>query len=365
MPAQLQQHELHVLRLDYTKPLRWAGHLETGMDLVLLVLRAGDGAIGVAETPIRLKWHSASIRSFVAALEDVVLPALANVDLLNAAATGRALARVREHPLAKSLVDMACWDLRAHSAQTSLWRMLGAEDPHVPLSFTVNRSSAEEMGKTALRVVERFGVRALKVKTGQALEIDRAALQQIRSVVGSTVELFADSNSAHSPNDLASVSSMLAEFGVSYFEDPCPLMPDRQLHKILEACRIPILVDDGCRSLRDAVLFLDAGAQALSVKTMKSGLTESLAIAEKARDAHAMVSVGISATSALGAITAMSLAAALPREVRRIPCEETFFLNVPSILHENVTVVDGAVQLPDTAGLHGSIDWDRVRSLKI
>ena len=61
--------------------------------------------------------------------------------------------------------------------------------------------------------------------------------------------------------------------------------------------KLPIMVDNGCRSVAEGSLFLDAGAQALSVKVMKTGITESRIIADMARSRQARVAVGISATT--------------------------------------------------------------------
>jgi L-alanine-DL-glutamate epimerase-like enolase superfamily enzyme len=142
-------------------------------------------------------------------------------------------------------------------------------------------------------------------------------------------------------------------------------MPTRQFADIVADCAMPILVDDGCRSLRDGALFIDAGAQALSVKTMKTGITESLAIAEKAKKTGCKVSVGISAGSSLGAIPALALANALPPETRRIPCEETFFLTAGGFLNEELKLANGCVQLPSNPGLREAIDWKKVEALTV
>ena len=318
MTHTLKSYDIRTLRLRYPRTIRWAGSKEEGMDIILLTLRTTEGAQGIAETPIRLKWHSASVRSFKATLEDVFMPVMLGVDLLDAEQTKAALARVREHPLAKSLIDTACWDLRASVAGVPLWKLLGADSAAVPVSFTVTRAEPEVMAADAVRMVEAAGVRAFKVKTGQDFETDKAAIKAIRAAVGPGVELFVDSNGANTRDEVRPMSEMLAEFGVLYFEDPCPLMPTRQFEEIVADCAMPILVDNGCRSLRDGTLFIDAGAQALSVKTMKTGITESLAIAERAKKAGCKVSVGISASSALGAIASLSLANALPAETRAV-----------------------------------------------
>jgi L-Ala-D/L-Glu epimerase len=357
------RHEIRTLHLKYPHPIKWAGHMEDGMDVVLLILHTSDGAKGVAETSVRLKWHSASTRSFIATLEDVFIPALRGVDLEDEAATNECLSRVREQPLAKSLIDAACWDLRSAISGQPLWQRLGATNPTVPVSFTVTRAAPERMISAAMRAADEFGVRAFKIKTGQTFELDHAAVQGIRKAVGSDIELFADSNSGHQKAEVGNVSTMLSDNGVLYFEDPCPFLPNRQFQDVKESCAIPILVDNGCRSLRDGVLFVDAGAEALSVKVMKTGLSESLSIARRAKEAGRKVSVGISATSSLGAIFALALASALPEEVKRIPCEETFFLTSGGYLNSELRVQDGSVQLPAMSSLFAAIDWKRVEQM--
>lgn len=365
MTHTLESYDIRTLRLKYPRMIRWAGSQEAGMDIILLTLRSAEGAQGIAETAVRLKWHSHSVRSFKAVLEDVFMPVMMGVDLLDADKTKAALSRVREHPLAKSLIDSACWDLRASVAGMPLWKLLGADSAAVPVSFTVTRAAPEVMAADAVRTVETAGVRAFKIKTGQDFQTDRAAVKAIRDAVGPKVELFADSNGANTREEVRPVSEMLAEFDVLYFEDPCSLMPTGQFADIVADCAMPILVDNGCRSLRDGTLFIDAGAQALSVKTMKTGITESLAIAEKAKKTGCKVSVGISATSSLGAIPSLALANALPAETRRIPCEETFFLTAGGFLKEELKLANGCVQLPSSPGLREAIDWKQVDALTV
>jgi L-Ala-D/L-Glu epimerase len=358
-------YDMHFLHLPYERPIKWSGHLEAGIDVLLLVLKTDSGMTGIAETPVRLKWNSASIRSFRAVLEDVVLPVLVGVDVLDSVATNTRLSTVREHPLAKSLVDVACWDLRSGAARIPLWKALGAGSASVPVSVTLTRAEPKNMATQAASAVEKFGIKAFKVKTGQGIELDTTALREIRHAVGPDAELFADSNSGYRPDEVGHMSKVLSDFGVLYFEDPCPLLPTKRFGDLVASCARPILVDDGCRSLRDARLFIDAGAQALSAKVMKTGLTDSLAIAREAEQAGVKVAIGISATSSLGAIASLSLANSLPASVQRIPCEETFFLIAGSYLHEDLRLIDGRIELPVTAGVEELIDWKRVESLQL
>lgn len=365
MALKLTRHHFHALRVPYHRTIRWAGHLESSVDVVLLVLETDAGLRGIGETPVRLNWHAATPASLKAVIEEVFLPQMAGLDLGDEAAVKKFLGTFKEHPLAKSLIDTACWDLRAQMADMPLWRLLGASDAKVPISWTVTRAAPADMAREAGAAAEKHGVGAFKVKTGQGLATDRAVLTEIRNALGGAAALFADSNSAGRADEIVESSKMLADFGVRLFEDPCPFVPNQGFRAIQQGSRLPILVDNGCRSIAEGSLFLDVGAQALSVKIMKTGITESRIVADMARAKQARVAVGISATSALGALIALSLSASLTDEVRCAPCEETFFASIDNVLHEPLQIKDGAVELPSASSFASLIDWKKVDALAI
>jgi len=365
MALKLTRHHFHALRVPYRRTIRWAGHLESSVDVLLLVLETDRGLRGIGETPVRLHWHAATPASLVAVIEEVFLPQMTNLDLGDEAAVKSFLAKFREHPLAKSLIDTACWDLRAQMSGMPLWRRLGASDANVPISWTVTRAAPADMAHAAGAAAEAHGVRAFKVKTGQGVATDRSALAEIRSAVGADAALFADSNSAGTAAEIGETSKMLADLGVSLFEDPCPFVPNEGFRAIQQSSRLPILVDNGCRSVAEGSLYLDVGAQALSVKIMKTGITESRVIAEMAQARQARVAVGISATTSLGAIAALSLSASLPDSARCAPCEETFFASIDDILHQPLRIKAGKVELPAAVGFAPLIDWKKVEALAI
>jgi L-alanine-DL-glutamate epimerase-like enolase superfamily enzyme len=82
-----------------------------------------------------------------------------------------------------------------------------------------------------------------------------------------------------------------------------------------------------------------------------------------ARAKQARVAVGISATSSLGAMIALSLSASLPDDVRCAPCEETFFASIDNVLRESLQIKGGKVELPAVPGFAQLIDWKKVDAL--
>jgi L-alanine-DL-glutamate epimerase-like enolase superfamily enzyme len=358
------RHTFCPLHVPYVRPIRWAGHIESGVDVLLLVIETDQGIRGVGETPVRLNWHAATLKSLMVVIEEVFLPQMKDLDLADADAVRTCLGSIKEHPLAKSLIDTACWDLRARSAGVALWQLLGATDPKVPISWTITRAAPVDMAREAETVRERYGIHAFKVKTGQGLDVDGAALQAIRRAVGDKAELYADSNGAHRVQDVSDMSKLLSDHDVRLFEDPCALVPNDTFRGIQKSSQLPILVDNACRSLADAQLFLDVGAEALSVKVMKSGITESHMISDLAKAKRARVAVGISAATALGAMNALALSASLAADSRCAPCEETFFATMENILIEPLIIKHGRVELPALSGYESLIDWNRVSALR-
>ncbi len=359
----LTGHRIHTIRLHYRRAVQWVNHAEDGVDLLLLVLETDAGFMGVGEAVLRLNWTGATAKTLPVVLEEIFLPRLQGVDLADPKAVARALRVVPEHALAKSVIDTACWDLRAQASGRPLWQHLGGGGDSVPVSWTLTRAEPRVMAHEAEDMRVRYGFETFKVKTGQGLATDRAALGAIRAAVGPDLRLYADFNGACEPAEVGRATQMLAEFGVEVAEDPCPLSPSSEFRHIKEASAVPILVDGACRSIEQARLFIDAGAEAISVKVPKSGITESLDIAAAAEEAGVSVCVGLGATTSLGAVVALSLASALPSGAIDLPCEETFYFQfAEEYVTAPLAVASGHVTLPPSTGLHDLVDWRKVEA---
>lgn len=331
---------------------------------MILELRAG-GLRGVAEGCVKLNFSAATLKTLAAAFEDIFIPRMMGVDLANDEALAGVVAGIREHRLAKAMIDAAVWDLRSAAAGKPLWQLLGGASSSVKMSFTVTRDNPGEMARVALRAVGGYRIATLKVKTGQGMERDAEALDAIHSVIGTGVTLYADSNRAYKAEEVGAFTAMLAEHGVIAAEDPCVLVPDRSFPAIKGRSRLPLLVDGPCRGLASMHLFLEAGAGAFSIKVGKSGIGESLAMAAMAKRASARVHVGMLAEAELGALAAATLSSALGADGEPwLPCEASYFLQLPdSILKTPLAAANGALKLPETAGFAGLIDWDKVKNL--
>ncbi|MPZ15670.1 MAG: hypothetical protein GEU73_14820 [Chloroflexi bacterium] len=358
----LAEWSTHPIHLSYPRAIQWASSGEDGADYLLLRLVADDGSIGVAEGVAKAAWHGVTPRSLAVVLEELFIPLLREIDLLDETAVARALTRIPEQRLARSMIDVACWDLRSQARGMPLWQLWNG-DPDVPVSWTVTRQEPTTMAREAEAMVDRHGFRTLKVKGGQGRDRDRRALTEIRAAVGPDVVLYVDANRAYTQDEALAYLRELADQGVVVAEDPCQFQPDHAFHQLQEESPLPLLVDNGCRSARDAALFLGQGARALSLKLSGTGVTEAMRMAEMAHVQHCSAHIGFIGESSLGALMALQVQSALPTRSYSLPAEASFFLMFgEEYVAERLRVEDGQVRLPTTPGHARWVDWERVRA---
>lgn len=349
----LARWSLHFYRLPYGREVVWSNAVEASGLFALLRLESGDGVAGIAEGTIKNTWSGVSPRSLQAALEDVILPLLEGVDLGSDPAVAAAYSRIPENRLAKGLVSNACWSMRAAAARQPLFKLLGGTSPSAEVCWTVTRDKPALMAKESAAYCGRYGFRTLKIKGGQGVDTDLAALGAIRDAVGGGVELYVDANAAYPRAQAPDYVRRIADAGATVAEDPSPLAPDAQFEDLQRASPIPILVDGSCTSVRDAELYAARGARAVSLKPGRIGISESLAI--KRILGARKTALGIYAESALGTLVNLQLPATLV-------AEQSFFLTMTAQVVKQVPEIrDGRISLPVEPDLERLVDWEAVK----
>lgn len=355
----LAGYSLHHYSLRYERPVQWSDIVEEAAPFLLLRLESDTGAVGVAEITVKPTWCGVTIRSLSAMVEEVFAPLIASIDLDDPLRVRATLDRIPENLAAKTLVDNAIWDLHAASRGRPLWREWSGT-PRVELSWALTRQAPRAMAAEAERMIARHGFRTLKVKGGQGFDADSAGMREIRAAVGDDVRLYVDANGAYAPNEALDYARAMADAGAVMLEDPCALAPDEHFRRLQQQSPIPLLVDFGCMSLRDATAFVGQGARALSTKPGRFGLTTVRAMAALVREAGGGAVVGLMGESVLGTLAALQFAAALPQPV--LPAELTWYLAmIEQVTTFTPTIVDGRVELPEVAALAELIDWQRLQ----
>ena len=351
----LADHRLYAYQLRYARPVRWSDIVEEAAPFVLLRLTSDIGAVGVAEITVKPTWCGVTANSLIAAIEDIFVPMLKTLDLSDPAKVRAALEIIPENQAAKTLIDNACWDLYAAHHGRPLWQAWKGQ-ARVELSWAVTRQDPRAMASEAAQMVSRYGFRTLKIKGGQGIERDLAGIHEIRSAVGGGVRFYVHANGAYPADQALNYARAIADAGAAMLEDPCPMAPDARFHKLRQDSPIPILVDFGCTCLRDARLFVEQGAQALSIKPGRFGLTHARAMQELAQQNGRDMVVGLMGESALGTLAGLQFATTIASPM--LPAELTWFLAMTDqIIKEIPKIVDGMMELPACASLASLIDW--------
>lgn len=358
----LKDWSLHFYRLPYRRAVTWAYAAESFSDYALLKLVADDGAVGIAEGVVKPARTGFSPRSLAVTLEEVMLPRLRDVDLADAAAVRRAYDWVDGNLSARTLIDNACWSMRAVARGKPLWLEWGGA-PQVAVSWIVTRQPPALMAAEAADMCRRHGLRSLKLKGGQGLETDLRVIAEVRAAVGEGIELSMDANRAYPQEGIGRYVRAIADAGIAVAEDPCPLAPDSAFEKLQRDCPVPLLVDYACTSRQDAALFLDRGARSLMIKPGRIGLSESRDIDALCAGSGASVSLGMYYESALGTALSLQASAGLKSPLV-LPPEHAFFLMLGAQVAPG-EVSDGCYRLPAEADLSRLVDWKAVQRFKI
>lgn len=170
--------------------------------------------------------------------------------LSGAAQSAYALIRPPGHH-ALAAIDTALWDLRCRRASLPLWKMAGGAKPAIPLYSTEGgwlHIETSALVEDALAVKEQ-GFAGSKVKVGKLhLAEDRARLSAVRAAVGDDFRLMVDANQAFHYHEALLRARMLAEVGVSWFEEPMPADDLTGHARLAEQSGVPIAVGESLYS---------------------------------------------------------------------------------------------------------------------
>jgi len=271
-----------------------------------------------------------------------------------------------------SAVDIALWDIKGKALGLPVHKLLGGayrtraqayatglyEPQGVP--SVVDALVDEALGYAA----EGFG--GMKLKIGYDPRTDERYVRAIREAIGPDLALMVDANHAYNAPEAIRVARLLEPYDVTWSEEPVPPEDIDGYVELRRATTIPIAGGEceytrfGFRELiaRRAVDILQPDLCATG------GFTEMSRIVAMASAANLPVMPHVWGTN-VGLAAALQLFAALPNTPeRRFPAEPWFELDRSpnplraGVTHEQFTVEDGCVAIPDRPGLGVTLDRD-------
>jgi L-alanine-DL-glutamate epimerase-like enolase superfamily enzyme len=308
-------------------PVVWTdGGTETAAFHLWLELTTADGLSGLSETPVKPAWTGVDGSTAMCAVEALLAPRVLGRE---AATAEELLSGIRGLSFLRAAFGHALADLRAPG-----------EAAVAPVAAVVTRGDPDAMAEHAARMVEEHGIRAVKVKAGQGLDTDHAALKRIRGAVGD-VSFSVDANGAYGVDDGLELCRAAADFRAEFVEDPWPLAPDA-------ACGAAICTA-ACAIAADRVVeyeplidgMLDRGVSWIAVKPNRLGPEAAARISRRVRERGARVVSGLFGEGPLGAL----------QQLRGIasdaPCEALHFFEIADAVPvAGLRLEDGALSAP-------------------
>lgn len=258
---------------------------------------------------------------------------------------------LRWNGAARTAVSVALHDLAAKRLGTSLSRLLGLDRARTPVSSYTIGIAADDAELDA-RIAGAAEYPILKVKLGYPAgpARDAAAMQRIRALAPDKV-LRVDANAAWMPKTAVRISSVLAELGVEFVEQPVPAGDVDGLRFVREHGALPVIADESCLDAADVARLARAGAvDGINLKLAKcGGLREALAMIATARAHGLLVMCGCMIETSLGITAAAHLA----------PLLDAADLDGAALLADDpyvgATITEGVIQVPDAPGLGVSV----------
>ncbi|GAA4613066.1 mandelate racemase/muconate lactonizing enzyme family protein [Saccharopolyspora hordei] len=344
--------------IPYRKPLHFAsGHIEVA-DNVLVEVETEDGIVGVAEAPPRPYTYGETQASIVAVIDSLFAPAIRGASILDREPVRAKLARTVGNPTAKAAIDMAMWDAWGKAVGQPVHRLLGGYAQRLQVSHMLGFDDPAAMADEAIRMRDEFGIDSFKVKVGR-LPIDRdiAVCRAIRNAVGDDAELYLDGNRGWPASEAARAVRELADLGLSRVEELCPADDVLGRRWLVGQCPVPFVADESAPTPADVTRELLAGAaNAISIKTARTGFSDSLRVAHLAEGLGAEVVIGNQIDGQVG--TACSLAfGASQRTTANKAAELSNYLDMADdLLTEPLRITDGAMTVLHGPGLGIEID---------
>ena len=332
---------------------------------VIVRIHTDTDLVGLGEATVAPRWSGETSRGCVAAIEELIAPALIGADPTQINSLRSVMDKeIKLNPFTKAAVEMGLWDLAGKAAGVPVYQLLGGRvRDNIPIKMVVGAFAVPQ----AVSLAERFldwGARCLKVKVGLDPETDLQRVKAVREVAGETIPIGIDVNCGWSLDTARRMLPKLELYDILFVEQPISPDDPASLAQLREATHIPIMADESVFTLADAWLLANArAADIFSVYPGKhGGVSATLEIMHVAKAAGAVGSIGSNLELGIGSAAMLHVAAALSTiDSETYPADLIGPLyHEADLLQNSPTLGPEVACIPDGPGLGVELDEDQL-----
>lgn len=344
--------------IPYTHPLRFAsGEVHTA-DHVLIRVHTEDGIIGIADAPPRPYTYGETQTSIRTIVQDVFGPQVIGLDIFDREKIRQVMDRTIHNQVAKGALDIAIWDAIGQAVKTPVHKLLGGFTDSMRVSHMLGFRPAEELLEEALRFGEQYGITTFKLKVGRRpLALDIEACRVLREGLGENVEIYLDANRGWTANEAMEVLRQTEGLGLTMLEEPCDAKETLSRKRLVERSPIPIVADESVPTAGDVSReLLSGGANAICIKTARSGFTEATEILGLCTGLGVDVTMGNQIDTQVGSLATVTFGAAHQATTRKAGELSNFLDMTDDLLADPLVIKDGRISVRNVPGVGAGID---------
>ncbi|KAA0923865.1 MULTISPECIES: mandelate racemase/muconate lactonizing enzyme family protein [Rhodococcus] len=353
--------------IPYVKPLKFASGEVHAAEHVLVRVHTDDGIVGTADAPPRPFTYGETQRGIVAVIESLFTPAILGLTLLDREVIRSRLTRTVGNPVAKAAIDMAVWDALGRTLDLSVTEMLGGYTDRMRVSHMLGFDTPAAMVDEATRMRDTYGIEVFKIKVGRRpVALDTAVVRALREGLGEGVELYVDGNRGWTAAESARAMKDMADLGLTLAEELCPADDVLGRRWLVQQLDVPFVADESATTPAEVTReILGGSATAVSIKTARTGFTDSTRIHHLCEGLGLDVVMGNQIDGQLGSACTVAFGAAFDLTSRRAGELSNFLDMSDDLVTEPLEIRDGELTVPTGSGHGIDIDPHKLSTYRI
>lgn len=348
--------------IPYRKPLRFASGEVSVAEHVLVRVHTDEGIVGVAEAPPRPFTYGETQASIMAVIAQIFEPAAIGLSLFERSELAARMHRTVGNPTAKAAIDMAVWDATGQALGVSVTELLGAYTDRMRVSHMLGFDQPDAMVAEAEKMRDEYGITTFKVKVGRRpIHLDTAVVRALRTGLGDDIELYIDGNRGWTASEAARAMDEMSDLGLTFAEELCPADDVLGRRWLVARSPMPFIADESATTPAEVTRELLGGsATAVSIKTARTGFTDSARVLHLAEGLGVETVMGNQVDGQLGSVCTVAFGAAHQTTSRRAGELSNFLDMSDDLLTESLHIRNGELLVRPGPGLGVNIDPDKL-----